>query len=129
MEKNSIVMIFIFGILISAGCGKDSPTATPPFEPPPSISGVWNGHSNSGHALKLTLHAGDNGAISGSGWIGSIGVQVDGKRKYPLIEFKLTTPGFQQAYFTGTLVTADSMTGKFNYSGFTNESTFLSKSN
>ncbi|MFZ4620777.1 MAG: hypothetical protein ACOYNS_09470 [Bacteroidota bacterium] len=125
--KYPLLKIAFTLLLLFAGCSKDAPTAAAPFDPPPSIHGRWQGQTNSGYQLIMDFSDMDDGAITGTGWIGPLPVLIDGKKNYPKIAFTLTTPGYQQAAFSGSLVTADSMTGQFNYSGFSNDKTFISK--
>ncbi len=122
--KQFFLLMNFAGILMLAGCSKDAPTGTPPFEPPPTLSGTWVG-TVSGNSMGMQLNDLHDGTISGTGSFYGWSVLVNGTTKYPKLEFTFTTPGIMPAHFEGSLVEKDSMVGLFNYTGLSNEATFL----
>lgn len=120
----SILLLALVPLFVTA-CGDDSPTG--PAEV--SIEGTWTG-SIEGGTFTLTL-AQQGSDITGSGNIsatgGSASLNITGTRSGANISLVMTSSGFEDLNYSGTIQNATTINGTLNGSGFQNEPLTLTK--
>lgn len=104
-------------LLIFSSCTKDDPVSSPPLSRPPSVAGVWKDNAI---PLVVTLIESD-GIITGAGTIlDYYSLSVNGKNKYPSINFSIGSNGYVPVTFTGRFFSKDSMSGTLDGNIFYN---------
>ncbi len=114
-------------VLMLAACGGD---ATGPKTP--TVTGAWSGTiggtGNMG-SLSLTLTE-TNGAVVGSGVISgseSVAVHVTGTHAHPSVSLAMTSSGYEDCNFSGTMTATNTIAGTLNGSGFYNRPVTLTR--
>lgn len=69
--------------------------------------------------FSLTLVEDAAGSITGAGVCAPVSCQIIGTHVAPTVSFTIRSPGREDANFTGTMTTTDTIVGNLNGSGFT----------
>jgi len=112
---HSRIPAVLIATLVSAGCGKDGPG------PNGALAGDWSGASG-GETYTMSLkHSGS--AVTGTGLIynaqnaATLVISGTGDASYFVLQME-PDQAYQRFTYTGTLTTANQLTGVFNGSGF-----------
>ncbi len=124
MKRHAFLSLLLLAVL--AGCGSDGPTGPESV----SIQGTWTGIT-SGVNIRMTFAAGSeavvgNGSFTGPGLV--LPLTINGTRLGVDLNLTLSSPGFEPTIFTGTIISATSISGQLNGSGFVNTPVSMTKS-
>ena len=115
MWRSSLGALLITSLL-SGGCSKDGPGPNGP------LSGDWQGLSGQ-ETITMTLTQ-SGGTISATGFTydgqNATTLTVTGTHAPPYVNLALASIVYQDWTFSGRLASADSLSGVFNGSGFSN---------
>lgn len=124
MRRLAAVFMFVLAPAALFSCS-DSPTG--PAEV--NIEGTWTGSVDVG-TFTLTI-AQDGSDLSGSGNVsnegGSIALNFTGTRSGTSISLNITSSGFQDLDYSGTIQSSTRITGTLHGSGFQGESLTLTR--
>lgn len=117
MHRKILLFFTVLLFALVAGCSKDEPV-TPNY---PMMSGSWRGAA-SGITILVTMSESGN-VINGSGKFvtrDTLIITISGSKTYPDITLQIAAAGYQPSLFRGKFSDDNTVTGKFNGSGFSN---------
>lgn len=125
MRRLAAIFMLMLAPAVLLSCS-DDPTG--PSEV--SIEGSWSGSTSGGGNFNLTL-AQDGSDITGSGSAsgegGSASLDVTGTRSGTSISLVMTSSGFADLNYSGTIESSTTINGTLNGSGFQDEPLTLTK--